>query len=286
MSSIGTFGMKSFPTNMHITTKSSTIFSKSYLLGSKAGRDFPSPATPAPPLPPLGLGGLKRAFLNSMSRYCRRRERCRSWNSSFFPTAFLEKPSCFFGRPKITSSRSRAKWGSCVTSPSMMRSASRPYMQWRRFGGKPPKALMPRMYIIILCSPSPGMSGPDRITWTRLHEESSCIFFRTKYLRCLHSLAINSVPGVMQFESKTSFLLTLCPSAWAFSIASSASFADLNRLCLCWFIFARGATPSTAMKRSFLGDIRWNIRSMYSKILAYISSSVICSLVASTPSRG
>jgi hypothetical protein len=32
-------------------------------------------------------------------------------------------------------------------------------------------------------------------------------------------------------------------------------FIYLNRLPLCWFIFALGATPSTAMKKTFLGLI-------------------------------
>ena len=36
--------------------------------------------------------------------------------------------------PNVTSSRKRQKCGSWLRRPSMMRSASRPYMQWRMFG--------------------------------------------------------------------------------------------------------------------------------------------------------
>ena len=43
---------------------------------------------------------------------------------------------------------------------------------------------------------------------------------------------------------------------------SSASWAALKRRARCWFIFARGATPSMAMKSNFRGRTIANRRSM------------------------
>ena len=101
-------------------------------------------------------------------------------------------------------------------------------------------------------------------------------------------------PGVMQFESNRSVSGSTSPFCSAFLCVSSASRADLreartpaaatpaktstpdscrsslptsaearplpylNLRDRCWFIFARGATPSTAMKNSFFGWIRLN----------------------------
>ena len=53
---------------------------------------------------------------------------------------------------------------------------------------------------------------------------------------------MNCVPGVITFES-----IEASAAAPPFSRrASAASFADLKRRERCWFIFARGAGPSTA----------------------------------------
>ena len=66
---------------------------------------------------------------------------------------------------------------------------------------------------------------------------------------------MKGVPGVMQFESNASSSGSSSPLRSALSLTSRASFAVRNRLLLCWFIFARGATPSTARKKSFWGFI-------------------------------
>jgi hypothetical protein len=83
---------------------------------------------------------------------------------------------------------------------------------------------------------------------------------------------MKGVPGVMTFESNASDLTlsgTLMPSFRSFSrsLSSSSSFsfascAARNRRERCWFILARGATPSMAMYRSFRGRTIANSRSM------------------------
>lgn len=73
------------------------------------------------------------------------------------------------------------------------------------------------------------------------------------------------------------FLDIIAHSSWifialkhfTFSIAScfsATSFEALNRLLLCWFILALGATPSIAMYSNFRGRTIEKMRSMYSKI--------------------
>jgi len=65
----------------------------------------------------------------------------------------------------------------------------------------------------------------------------------------------NDAPGVIQLLSKAFSSGNFSPFLSAFSLTSFASFAVRKRLLRCWFILARGATPSTAMKKSFLGLI-------------------------------
>ena len=52
-----------------------------------------------------------------------------------------------------------------------------------------------------------------------------------------------------------------------------ASCAERNLLDRCWFIFALGATPSMAMKSSFLGLTMAKILSMYSNMHSKTSLS-------------
>ena len=64
---------------------------------------------------------------------------------------------------------------------------------------------------------------------------------------------MKGVPGVMQLESKGSPGGSGSPFLAASSRAFCASRADLKRRDRCWFIFARGATPSMAMYNSRRG---------------------------------
>src|SRR5260370_23399942 len=131
--------------------------------------------------------------LNSKSRYSLRRHRC---NRKKLVACELREANywasenkneltyfVFFLRdtePNLTSSRNKQKCGSWLSKPSMMRSASNPYRQWRVLGLYPSCALDNRMYSIILCSPSPGTSWPERMTSTPCQLESSVIFLFTK----------------------------------------------------------------------------------------------------------
>ena len=157
MSSVGSGGRKSFPTSMHSSTKSSTILSQSYSNG--------------------------RASLttrNSWSRYSLSNPTCSKRNPSsvgFCSTSRLGWPRS--PPPNLTTSRSRQKCGSWVTSASMMRSASRPYRQWVWFGSHPGSPLAQRMCSMILCSPSPLTSWPERMTVAFCHSGSSVCFFWT-----------------------------------------------------------------------------------------------------------
>lgn len=65
----------------------------------------------------------------------------------------------------------------------------------------------------------------------------------------------------MQLLSNAFSSGSFSPFRSAFSLTSFASFAVRKRRLRCWFIFALGATPSIAMKNSFLGLIlpkRWS----------------------------
>jgi hypothetical protein len=73
---------------------------------------------------------------------------------------------------------------------------------------------------------------------------------------------MKSVPGVMWQELK---LLPLLPLR-IFSVN-----ADLYRRTRCWHIFARGATPSNAMKTTFDG---WTL-SMYDWIRAQTIEEIL-----------
>ena len=63
------------------------------------------------------------------------------------------------------------------------------------------------------------------------------------------------IPGVMQLLSNAPSFGSFSPLLSAFSLTSLASLAVLNRRPRCWFIFARGATPSTAIKNNLFGLI-------------------------------
>ena len=96
-------------------------------------------------------------------------------------------------------------------------------------------------------------SCPERMTSTRCHDGSVFNFWLTKYLSCSCSLLMKSVPGVMQLESKRGSEGRTFPFCSAFLMRSCASLAERNLLPCCWFILARGATPSTARKRTLWG---------------------------------
>jgi hypothetical protein len=84
---------------------------------------------------------------------------------------------------------------------------------------------------------------------------------------------MNGVPGVMQLESNPS-PATISPAATSAASASARSIALLNRRDRCWFILARGATPSIAMKSRRRGRAIAKRRSKYMKTPATISASV------------
>mmetsp|Transcript_22405 Transcript_22405/g.52825 ORF Transcript_22405/g.52825 Transcript_22405/m.52825 type:complete len:229 (+) Transcript_22405:3925-4611(+) len=149
-----------------------------------------------------------------------------------------------------------------------------------------------------LCSPSPGTSGPLTTTVTPISCQNGSVFclYSTHFWVANDNFNIKSVPGVIQFESKTvlpagadedfaSFsLLLFFPLLVKLSRDSkddasfSASFADRNRRERCWFILARGATPSTAKYNTFVGLTNLYNRSTYRKIFLNIavSSNMIC----------
>ena len=70
-------------------------------------------------------------------------------------------------------------------------------------------------------------------------------------LSCLSNRTIKSVPGVIVLESNFLSVGNISPFCLAFLSFSSLSFALRNRRDLCWFIFARGATPSTARNKTY-----------------------------------
>lgn len=75
----------------------------------------------------------------------------------FFPTHKIFVLTARVTDKTQTSSLNRAKWGSWVHMPSMMRSASSPYRQCRVFGSQSGCDRAQRIQSIILCSPSPGV---------------------------------------------------------------------------------------------------------------------------------
>ena len=97
-------------------------------------------------------------------------------------------------------------------------------------------------------------------------------------------------PGVIQFESNRGSDGRITPFWRAFLTRSWASLADRNLLPRCWFIFALGATPSTARKSTFWGlmmrkrdwkrkrkKTTWNQMSTFSK-LSWSSYKKLCHL--------
>ena len=99
---------------------------------------------------------------------------------------------------------SSARFNNTGGGRTMMRSASRPYMQWRWLGLYLGSRLAHRMYSMILCSPSPGTSCPEKMIIGDCHAGSVSIFFLMKNRRCFPRRCMNEVPGVMQLESKAS----------------------------------------------------------------------------------
>jgi hypothetical protein len=108
---------------------------------------------------------------------------------------------------------------------------------------------------------------------TPAHPGSSFSFFATQNRKLLASKIMNGVPGVIAFWSQLFLFLyssgTSLPiashSAMAFCLSSSfclASCDDLNRRERCWFILARGATPSMAITRSLRGRTMATTRSV------------------------
>ena len=95
---------------------------------------------------------------------------------------------------------------------------------------------------------------------------------------------MNGVPGVIAFESHDRFTSSSsaasprrlrssssrCSSSWC----TLASCAERKRRERCWFILARGATPSIASMSSFRGRIMSITRSVYLNTSTIISSSV------------
>mmetsp|Transcript_15488 Transcript_15488/g.46757 ORF Transcript_15488/g.46757 Transcript_15488/m.46757 type:complete len:253 (-) Transcript_15488:449-1207(-) len=240
MSNVGSGGKKSLPISMQNRTKSSITRSRLYSNGS-----WPAP--------------------NSRSKYSRSSP---TWKRMKFSALGFSSTSRA-GRPRAppeneTTSRSRQKCGSWVTSASMIRSASSPYRQWRWLGaqGRCMSRRAHRMYSMILCSPSPGTSCPEKMMRGACHTGSLCILWRMKKRRWAPSRAMNAVPGVMQLLSNTSTPSgCVSPLRAAAAAASAASCADRNRLERCWFIFARGALPSMAMNSSWRGCTIWTRRS-------------------------
>mmetsp|Transcript_30669 Transcript_30669/g.105400 ORF Transcript_30669/g.105400 Transcript_30669/m.105400 type:complete len:240 (-) Transcript_30669:294-1013(-) len=238
MSSDGECGRKSLPTKNVMKTKSSTRRSKS----SASTRCAPDSAP--------------RSTQNSSWMYSRKMEMCSSSKSADLD-CFRTVERTFFGAPrfrlfalKSMTSRSSVNRGSCVASASMMRSASLPYMQWRVGSAiKARSGAVSRMYCMILCSPSPGTSAPEKMTVSRSAQAPSpSLSLRLMKRRsCSPTRIIKSVPGVMQFESKaTSSASRASPRAAASRRSSPRCCAAPNRRDRCWFSLARGATPSTA----------------------------------------
>ena len=80
---------------------------------------------------------------------------------------------------------------------------------------------------MILCSPSPGTSGPDSTIFKSFHKGSSAIFFWTKNSRWNTKRSMNAVPGVIQFESNPAAESGSRPFEWfILSLLSRDSFAS------------------------------------------------------------
>ena len=127
-----------------------------------------------------------------------------------------------------------------------------------------------------MCSPSPGTSAPEKTTLHVLcfQNGSFSILNSIHFWKATLSLNIKSVPGVMQFESKRSASGMASPRATISAIVVSASLAERKRRLRCWFILARGATPSMARYSTPLGRAILYRRSVYVKIFSSISRSL------------
>ena len=127
---------------------------------------------------------------------------------------------------RTTRMRSRAE----CDMPMSSRSASRPYTKAVAAGG------LARSRAKIFCPPSPGSSDPETRT------DGS---FANASRRPDDRRAMKAVPGVTAFVSHS-------PARRA------AAAANLRERC--WCIFARGGTPSTAMKTARSGARRCRSR--------------------------
>jgi hypothetical protein len=78
-------------------------------------------------------------------------------------------------------------------------------------------------------------SCPDRMTFTFCHRLSVETLYVTKYFSCSCSLAMNSVPGVMQFESNHDSDGRASPRSRALCSRISASLADRNLEVISYF---------------------------------------------------
>mmetsp|Transcript_25991 Transcript_25991/g.77423 ORF Transcript_25991/g.77423 Transcript_25991/m.77423 type:complete len:208 (+) Transcript_25991:2278-2901(+) len=162
------------------------------------------------------------------------------------------------------------------------------------------------MCSMILCSPSPGTAAPEKTTRGPSRQAGSVVILcaiHSSYLpprRCR-----KSVPGVMQFESNggggggppkvstsgggggrcepRGWPVVGASPAWrkralAFALSRSAccasSLGTRYRRERCWFIFARGATPSMATYSSRCGRTSWTSVSRYEQMASIMSASV------------
>ena len=130
-------------------------------------------------------------------------------NSLASPTTFRSGIRCL---PNFTFSLKITQFYSCDNNANIIKSASSPYMQWRTSAGP----LCYRMYCIILCSPSPGTSTPERMTSMLLHLSSLAILYLMKNSRASFMSNINWVPGLILLVSKysvdTSTFFRFCSS--------------------------------------------------------------------------
>mmetsp|Transcript_11284 Transcript_11284/g.20393 ORF Transcript_11284/g.20393 Transcript_11284/m.20393 type:complete len:240 (-) Transcript_11284:369-1088(-) len=239
MSKCGRCGTKSLPTSIHMNTKSSTTRCASYL--------NPSGPVVIPLTPPVLLApavfipddGPPEFFcacgLNSKYNMSRNNEI--SNNSNSFPSSARSDSyfgTAFFLLRHFIFSRSNVKCGSCATNPNIIRSASNPYMQCLTLGVQSDDDLHALTQSIILCSPSPGLSGPENTTLHPCCQHGSVLILCFIHaLNLLLSSNINSVPGVIQFESKCSPSGISSCLALASANARSDSCADRYLLDLC-----------------------------------------------------
>ena len=139
------------------------------------------------------------------------------------------------------------------------------------------------MNSIILCSPSPGTVESEMITFIFAQAGSVLSLYAIQYLKTgsqdIHEGRARcdfiGIPGFLDFwffDTAALRLQHLKQFGFIFPF-SFASWAERNRRERCWFILARGATPSIAIINNFLGRTILTTRSVYLKIAIIISSS-------------